>query len=59
MVKDKIYALPQKPSSLDNLFDVAKAEWKKLSVETLHTLIDSMPDRIQAVLKAKGNSTKY
>jgi hypothetical protein len=27
--------------------------------EIIHGLIDSMPDRIAAVIKAKGDSTKY
>ena len=55
IVKNKLDNLPQRPSSLDNLFEVAKREWGNLSVESLQTLIDSMPDRIQAVIKAKGH----
>lgn len=59
IVKNKLDNLSQRPSSLDNLFEVAKREWENVSVESLQTLINSMPDRIQAVIEAKGHSTKY
>lgn len=58
-LKMKIDDLPQKASSLDTLAEIAKREWENLNVERLQTLIDSMPDRIEAVIKAKGHSTKY
>ena len=39
IVKNKLDNLPQRPSSLDNLFDnlfeIAKQEWQNLSVESL------------------------
>ena len=34
-------------------------KWEKISVEKCQNLIESMPRRIQAVLKAKGGYTKY
>ena len=34
-------------------------EWNEIPSETCQTLIESMPRRIQAVLKAKGGHTKY
>ena len=34
-------------------------EWEKIDIETINALIDSMPNRIQALLKAKGGPTKY
>jgi transposase len=59
IVKIKLDNLQQRPSSLENLFDIAKEEWENLGLETLQTLINSMPDRIEAVIRAKGHSTKY
>jgi hypothetical protein len=34
-------------------------EWTEIPPETCQRLIESMPRRIQAVLKAKGGHTKY
>lgn len=34
-------------------------EWKKISSEVTRNLVNSMPRRLQAVIKAKGNPTKY
>lgn len=34
-------------------------EWTQIGAETTKCLVDSMPRRMEAVLKAKGNPTKY
>jgi hypothetical protein len=34
-------------------------EWKKITKEECQKLIESMPRRIAAVIKAKGGNTKY
>ena len=34
-------------------------EWEKLDIDIINHLIDSMPRRLQAVIDAKGGSTKY
>jgi hypothetical protein len=34
-------------------------EWEEIAVEECQKLIESMPRRVQAVLKAKGGYTKY
>jgi hypothetical protein len=41
------------------LWDRVAVEWGKIEVEECHRLIESMPRRIQAVIKAKGGHTKY
>ena len=46
-------------SSMHELWQRVKAEWSKIPVQTCMELIDSMPRRIAAVLKAKGGYTKY
>ena len=33
--------------------------WKKIPAEKCQKLIESMPRRIEAVIKAKGGYTKY
>ena len=41
------------------LFEDLKTEWYKLTPDTLTKLVDSMPSRIEACIKAGGKSTKY
>ncbi|CAB4490592.1 unnamed protein product [Rhizophagus irregularis] len=47
------------PKSKQELINVVQEEWRKISIETLHHLILSLPKRIKAVIKAKGGHTKY
>jgi transposase len=48
-----------RPKSLDELWGVLQEEWAKITVDYINTLIDSMPNRVRAVIEAKGGSTKY
>jgi len=45
--------------SLDELFEVVKTAWEQLPVDLLTTLADSMPNRIEAVIRNRGYPTKY
>jgi transposase len=47
------------PRSKQELIEVVQDEWRKITIETCHHLILSMPNRIKAVIKAKGGHTKY
>jgi hypothetical protein len=47
------------PESKEELIKVIREEWEKISLEMLHDLILSLPRRIDAIIKAKGGSTKY
>ena len=47
------------PSSLKELERVLIEEWYKIPVETVRTLYDSIPRRIEAVLDADGGPTRY
>lgn len=46
-------------SNKETLFDVFADEWNKLETNLLEKLIESMPQRIEAVIKAKGDATKW
>ncbi|GFT40290.1 transposable element Tcb1 transposase [Trichonephila clavipes] len=46
-------------SSKEDLKNVLKEEWTKITVETTKKLVESMPKRLQAVIKVKGFATKY
>ncbi len=60
---------PQSPdlNPIEHLWDVVEREirimdmsiWTKISEECFQHLIESMPQRIKAVLKAKGGPTRY
>ena len=41
------------------LFEGAKNEWCKVEKQNLEKLVESMPRRIQACIKARGGATKY
>jgi hypothetical protein len=41
------------------LWERVESEWNKIEAEECRRLVESMPDRIRAVLKAKGRWTKY
>ena len=41
------------------LWERVEAEWDKIPAEVCQNLIKSMHRRIEAVLKAKGDYTKY
>jgi len=48
-----------KPMRKEDLIRAAQEEWAKLDMEEVNRLIESMPRRLQAVIDAKGGSTKY
>jgi hypothetical protein len=41
------------------LFEIIKKAWYELPVDILTKLAESMPNRCQAVIDAKGYATKY
>lgn len=43
----------------DNYFTALKKTWEELDDHYLQNLVESMPRRLQAVIKAKGGHTKY
>ena len=49
----------RRPQNEAQLFDELKTGWENISLDLLQRLADSMPNRIAAVIKAKGYATKY
>ncbi len=47
------------PTNLQQLCDAIMSIWTKISEECFQHLVESMPRRIKAVLKAKGGPTRY
>ncbi len=66
---DKVMKLPQitkdtceyerAPSGMLELWERVQVEWEKIEPEVCQNLIESMPMRVTAVVKAKGGHTKY
>ncbi len=47
------------PTNLQQLCDAIMSIWSKISEECFQHLVESMPQRIKAVLKAKAGPTRY
>ncbi len=48
-----------RPNNADELKATVKETWASIPPQQCHKLITSMPRRIEAVIKAKGDPTKY
>ena len=58
-LKKRLSGYEKAPTGVHQLWDRVVVEWGKISVEECQKWIESMPRRIQAVIKAKGGHTKY
>ena len=58
-LKRKLSEHKHPPSGIYELWERIHVKWEKIAVEECQKLIESMPRRVQAVLKAKGGYTKY
>jgi transposase len=57
LMKDEVRKL--KPTNLNDLFEKLETVWRNIPIDYLQRLIDSMPQRCQAVIDANGMHTKY
>ena len=58
-LKFRLAAYEVEPRSIQELWERIQVEWEKIPKEECLNLINSMPRRVSAVLKAKGGYTKY
>jgi transposase len=58
-LKNALRDRPERPSSLDQLFEFVKEEWEKLPKDYLRVLVESLPRRIEAVIENRGGSIPY
>ena len=58
-LKRQLAAYETEPGSIHELWERVEVEWNKIPVQVCTDLIESMPRRVAAVLKAKGGYTKY
>ena len=50
---------PTLPSSIQDLGEKLMQHWMEINLVTLQKLIETMPQRMRAVIKAKGGPMKY
>ena len=58
-LKRKLGAYDKPPGGILELWDRVEKEWNEIDASVCQGLIESMPRRVEAVLKAKGGHTKY
>ena len=58
-LKRKLNGYPEPPAGILALWERVQIEWSKITREECVSLIESMPRRINAVLRAEGGHTKY
>lgn len=59
MLDRKIRDRKKLPTSRDSLWTAIQEEWEKITKEECRRVIGTMPERIKAVLKAKGGYTTW
>jgi hypothetical protein len=58
-LKRKLLAYDYFAKGVDELWNRVEHEWEQIPVEFCLKLLESMPRRIEEVIKAKGGNTKY
>jgi transposase len=48
-----------RPRNLEELWEALSEEWAKIDIEFINRLVESMPNRVQAVYSTQGGPTKY
>ena len=58
-IKDRLKEYPRAPKGVWELWERVAEVWNVVPSEVCQNLIESMPRRLEAVIKAKGGHTKY
>jgi transposase len=58
-LKRALLKYPTPPKGVHELWERVVKEWNRIPAETCQKLIESMPRRIKAVIRAKGGHTEY
>ena len=59
LLKKVIYGYDKPASGVCELWDRAAEQWGRITAEQCQSLIESMPRRLRAVIRAKGGNIKY
>lgn len=55
----KVKVAKRCPETLNELKTILKEEWENISLETLHNLVNSMPNRLEELKAKKGAKINY
>ena len=58
-IKRQLNKYPTKPKGVWEIWERAAEVWANVTPEVCQNLIESMPRRLEAIIKAKGGHTKY
>ena len=58
-LKRQLQGYETAPKGILELWERVQVEWEKIEPSVCQGLVESMPRRVAAVLKAKGGYTKY
>jgi DDE superfamily endonuclease/Transposase len=58
-LKRKLGEYGNAPGGMQELWERVSVEWEKIGADVCQKLIESMPRRVDAVIRAKGGYTKY
>ena len=58
-LKRRLEQYEKPPGGIQELWERIEVEWEKIDAAVCQNLIESMPRRVAAVIKAKGGYTKY
>jgi transposase len=59
ILKSKVNERKNVPKNVDELWEILQEEWAKIDIEMVNKIINTMPDRAEAVHRAKGGHTRY
>jgi len=59
LIKGVVQKMNLQPMTLPSLKDAIKKVWDEYDLDIMNRLVESMPDRIAAVVEAGGGNTKY
>ncbi len=59
ILKERIRRRQNHPWNIHELQQVIREEWEKLTLEEIRRHVDTMPERMEAVIWNKGGHTKY
>ena len=58
-LKKVLHALPHPPTSVDELCHAVRDAWDSLPISDIDKHIDTMQERVQDILAAKGGHTQF
>ena len=59
LIKGVIQKMNPRPMTIPSLKEAITKAWNEYDLDIMNKLVESMPDRIFAVIKAHGGNTKY